>query len=59
MRIDFFSGCVVGALFGFAAGLLATVATDENPGLIAECQKQLPRSQHCVLVAVPKQERNQ
>lgn len=59
MSLDFFSGCVVGVWFGLAAGLLATVATDETPGLIAECQKQLPRSQNCVLVAVPQQERNQ
>lgn len=48
-------------LLGFAFGVLLSVVififTPESPvSLLKECEKLLPRSQTCVLIAVPKQE---
>lgn len=53
---DLIVGIVIGGfIFGFVAQDLATNATDKQ---IEECQKDLPRSQKCVLIAIPEKQEN-
>jgi len=47
--VAFFVGIAVGSLL---VGSLCLLVPNENTGLLAECEKDLPRSQKCVLIAV-------
>ena len=46
---------IVGAVLTIMV-LANTGTIDEVTGKMNECQKDLPRSQTCVLIAIPKQE---
>lgn len=51
---DFIGGIVLGAVLGYLVGFMYA---DYTPGeVIAICEKQLPRTQNCVLTAKPAQE---
>lgn len=42
--------CIVGIIC-----IIINLVTDTNEKIINECQKDLPRSQKCVLIAVPEE----
>lgn len=49
---DFVGGIILGAVvFG---GLVYDWSTESYNKQLTECQKDLPRSQNCVLIAVPQ-----
>lgn len=62
---DYLQGCLIGLLIGAITTLTLVMFLTVRPlmilehsrkQLIEECQGKLPRTQECVLVAVPKDE---
>lgn len=49
---DFIGGIILGVLV--ASPWVYDYATSEYDSKLSDCQKDLPRSQNCVLIAVPK-----
>lgn len=47
-------GAVIGMIFGVLIGL--GIGQSDTHNVINECELNLPRTQHCVLTAVPAQE---
>lgn len=52
--VMFICGIFIGTAVGFVLGVKG--AYTENFPTIAECEKDLPRSERCVMVAVPETE---
>jgi hypothetical protein len=46
----FLSGFIIGVA---TAGLITTVSGTNGSSVIQECEKALPRNQHCILKAIP------
>lgn len=51
LTLAFVVGCI-----GFGAGWESAKASHDSVYLLADCEKNLPRSKHCVLKAVPSAE---
>ena len=49
-----FIGVVIGFIFGALLSIGLALKSFDNSGILNECQKHLPRSQICVLKAVPQ-----
>jgi gas vesicle protein len=49
--IDFLAGIVVGAVGGL---LFMLVLAQEQGSMLRECEKNLPRTENCKLIAVPE-----
>lgn len=57
MEREMVGGLILGFLFGMLAMILFISMWLTNP-LLTECELNLPRTQHCVLTAVPEKEKN-
>ena len=52
----FYSGVLLGVFIGMVLGVVSQGFFSGEFEAINKCQKDLPRSQICVITAVPKQE---
>ena len=54
----FLIGAMCGSMLtGIEISLSTTFITNSQQRLISECEKNLPRTQHCVLTAIPANEK--
>ena len=52
---DFFFGALFGAIIIFPVGV--DYGQREARTAVETCEKELPRNQHCVIIAVPEQDK--
>ena len=52
---DFLAGVALLLLVIFSSiGLTSIIFTSNNIHLLSQCEKELPRNQHCKLIAMPE-----